>query len=80
MAYPTKRSTTRTNSIVTTDQPPFERGVRFPDVTVKAPRRIWLSPQGNGYYAVDPYPAASEEKAEVATATVGSRSVVGKKL
>ena len=80
MAYPTKRSNIRTNSVVTTDQPPFERGARFPEVPAKAPRRIWLSPQGNGYYAGDPYPATLEETAEVATAAVGSRSVVVKKL
>jgi hypothetical protein len=79
MAYPTKQRTTKTNYAMT-DQPPFESGPRFPEMRAKAPRRLWLSPQGNGYYAVDPYPATLDEKVEVATVAVGSRPVVVKKL
>jgi hypothetical protein len=80
MTNPTKRTNTKANYVATIDQPPFDRGARLPELLMKAPRRIWLSPQGNGYYAADPYPSTLEETAEVATAAVGSRPVVVKKL
>ena len=78
MAYPTKRSHTKTGYLVTTAEPPFERMARFPEERVKPPRRIWLSPQGTGFYAGDPDPARLEETAEVVTA-VASRAAAVKK-